>query len=110
MAMTFVDVSTYLVFAYGGSDGNANSRATISLGIPNAFAFLTFYNEGAAIPANRKTMHNSGKPIFYVNYPYYQYAGVIDLLRNEKPIKFFFRDDNMAAYITTSDEPVGEEE
>jgi len=34
----------------------------------------------------------------------------VDLLRNEKPIRFFFRDDNMASYLTTSDEPVGEGE
>jgi hypothetical protein len=110
MAITFVDVSTYLVFEYGGPQGNSNARASISLGIPNAFVFLRFYPDSAVIPNNAIAAHVSGKPIYYVNYPYYQYAGVVDLLRNEKPIKFFFRDDNMAAYITTSDEPVGEGE
>jgi hypothetical protein len=110
MTTTFVAVSTYLVFAYGGPNGNAGAAAAISLGIPNAFAFLTFYPDGVAVPANSKTMHVSGKPIFYANYRYASFAGVVDLLRNEKPIKFLFRDDNFAAYITTGDEPVGEGE
>ncbi len=110
MATTFVNVSTYLVFAYGGPNGNDGADATISLGIPNAFAFLKFYPESVALPANSKGTHMSGKPIFYVNYRYAQFQNVLDLLRNEKPIKFFFRDDTMASYITTSDEPVGEGE
>ena len=110
MAITFVDVSTYLVFAYGGPGGNSGADATISLGIPNAFAFLRFFPENAALPPNSKAMHISGQPIFYVSYRYAQLANVVDLLRNEKPIRFFFRDDNMDSYITTSDEPVGEGE
>jgi hypothetical protein len=78
--------------------------------IPNAFASLNFYPSGATIPANSKTTHSSGKPIYYVHYRYEQFANILDILRNEKPVKFFFRDDNMAAYITTSNEPVGEGE
>ena len=110
MAITFVDVSSYLVFAYGGPGGNSGADATISLGIPNAFAFLQFFPEGTALPANSKGTHISGEPIFYVSYRYAQLANVVDLLRNEKPIRFFFRDDTMESYITTSDEPVGEGE
>src|SRR5215475_13773857 len=110
MAITFVDVSTYLVFSYGGPGGNSGVDASISLGIPNAFASLYFFPEGAPLPANSKTTHISGKPIFNVSYRYAQFANVVNLLRNEKPIKFFFRDDTMAAYLTTSDEPVGEGE
>ncbi len=110
MAMTSVDVSTYKVFTYGGPNGNNGADATISLGIPDGWAFLRFYPEGSALPANSKTTHVSGKPIYYVSYRYSQLGNAIDLLRNEKPIKFFFRDDTMAAYLTTSTEPVGEEE
>lgn len=110
MATTSVNVSTYLVFAYGGPNGNSGADATISLGIPNAFAFLRFYPEGTPLPPNSKATHVSGKPMYYVSYRYAQLPNVLDLLRNEKPIKFFFRDDNLASYITTSDEPVGEGE
>ena len=111
MAFTFVDVSTYLVFSYGGPDVNSGADASISLGIPNAFAFLRFYPEGVALPPNSKAIHApTGRPIFYVSYRYAQLGNVIDLLRNEKPIKFLFDDASLAAYITTSDEPVGEGE
>ena len=110
MAITFVDVSTYLVFTYGGPAGNSGADATVSLGIPNAYAFLRFYPEGTKLPSNSKVAHASGKPIFYVSYRYDQLSNVLDLLRNENPIKFFFRDDNMASYLTTSNEPVGEGE
>lgn len=108
--MTFVEVSTYKVFAYGGPEGNRGADATISLGIPDGWAFLRFYPDGNVLPPNSKTTHMSGKPIYYVSYRYSQLSDTIDLLRNEKPIWFFFRDDTMAAYITTSSEPVGEEE
>ena len=110
MAMTFVEVSTYKGFAYGGPDGNGGADATISLGIPQGWAFLRFYAEGTTLPDNGKTTHVSGKPIYYVSYRYSQLGNAIDLLRNEKPIKFFFRDDTMSAYLTTSSEPVEEEE
>ena len=110
MATTFVEVSTYLVFSYGGPNGNGGADATVSLGIPKGWAFLRFYPERVTVPANSKSTHTSGKPIYYVNYRYAQLNNVIDLLRNEKPIRFFFRDDAMVAYLTTSNEPVGEGE
>ncbi|HKV11802.1 MAG TPA: hypothetical protein VJ725_26885 [Thermoanaerobaculia bacterium] len=110
MATIFVDVSAYLVFAYGGPNGNNNVAASISLTIPNAFAFLDFYPEGTPLPPLRQATHASGRQIYYVSYRYEQLANVLDLLRNEKPIKFFYRDDNLAAYLTTADEPVGEGE
>ena len=110
MAITFVDVSTYLVYVYGGPDGNAGVATSINLGIPNASAYLEFYPDGKPLPPNHITIDSGGKPIFYVSYRYEQLANVIDLFRNEKPIKFFFRDDNMAAYVTTAAEPIGEGE
>jgi hypothetical protein len=39
-----------------------------------------------------------------------KYPMHIDILRNEKPLFFFYNLDTNKAYITTSDEPVGEEE
>jgi hypothetical protein len=110
MAITFVEVSRYTVFAYGGPAGNGGMDALISLSIPNAFASLRFYPEGTPLPPNSVTTHISGVPMFSVSYRYAQFANVLDLLRNEKPISFFFRDDNLGSYITTSNEPVGEGE
>lgn len=110
MAIYFETVSTYLVFAYGGPGGNAGADATISLGLPNAYAFLRFYPDGTALPANSKSIHVNGTPMYTVTYRSSRLPHIVDLLRNETPIRFFFRDDNLAAYITTADEPVGEGE
>jgi hypothetical protein len=49
MVVTFVDVSTYKVFTYGGPNGNSGVDATFSLGIPNGWAFLRFYPEARLI-------------------------------------------------------------
>ena len=103
MAITFVDVSTYLVFAYGGPGGNAGADATVSLGIPDAFAFLRFFPEGTPLPPNSKETHISGKPIYYVSYRYAQLANVVDLLRNEKPIRF---SSGMTIWLRTSRRPM----
>jgi hypothetical protein len=110
MPNVLLDISTYLVFEYGGPQGLSDVRAVISLGVPNATATLFFYPDNVAIPNNLTGTDMSGQKWYNANYPYYQYAGVIDLLRNEQPVKFFFRDDNLATYITTSHEPVGEGE
>ena len=111
MSYIFVDISTYLIFGYGGPDGNQGVDALISLGIPNAFASLRFFPEGATLPPNKKEIHApTGRPMFYVSYRYAQFGNILDILRNEKPVKFFFNEINLGSYITTSDEPVGEGE
>jgi hypothetical protein len=110
MAITFVRVATYQVLAYGGPGGNDGAEAAISLGIPEAYAFLSFYPDGVPLPPNSRQMHVSGKPMFNVSYRAAHFGTIVDLLRYERPIRFFFRDDNLASYLTTADEPVGEEE
>lgn len=50
---------------------------------------------------------SGGKPIFYVSYQYAQLENVIDLLSDEQPVKFLFRDDTVIAYVTTTNIPIG---
>lgn len=53
----------------------------------------------------------AGKQNLYESfYPMDSYMAHIDLLRNEKPLFFFFSELDNSSYITTSDEPVGEGE
>ena len=110
MSITFVDVSSYLVFLYGGPGGNAGAVAAISLGIPNANALLRFYPEAVVLPQNSTVMDVNGRPIFYTSYRASQLHATVDILRNERPLKFFFRDDTLVSYLTTAYEPVGEGE
>ena len=110
MAITYVDVSTYLVYMYGGPDGNNGVDATIHLRLSDGSAYLRFYPEGATIPPNQKTTHSSGNVIYYLSYRYAQFASVVDVLRNEQPIRFMFNDASLSGYVTTSNEAVGEGE
>lgn len=115
MANLFTSISTYQVLEYGGPkgaelQGATGIRAIIVLVGANLTAYLSFFADNAAIPNLSSANTASGQQQCYVGYPYSQYAGVIDLLRNEKPISFFFNEANGVAYVTTSTEPVGEGE
>ena len=110
MASAFLKVSTYKVFLYGGPDGNGGASATVSLGVPDAYVALRFYPDGATVPPNSMSSHRGGDPMYYVNYAYDQLANMVDILRNEKPISFYWNDTTNSAYVTTANEPVGEGE
>jgi hypothetical protein len=110
VATTFEEVTTYKVFFYGGPNGNGGRGASIFLGIPDAFAWLDFYLEESNLPQNYKTTNIYGKTIYGVSHAYGQLDQAIDLLRNESPMWFFFNDVSLNSYLTTSSEPVGEEE
>ena len=59
----------------------------------------------------KNKLNQAGKKSLYEVYqPWESYPHFIDLLRNEKPLYFFFSFVDNSAYITTSDEPVGEGE
>ncbi len=59
---------------------------------------------------NNKVTDAGNHRLYEVYQPKDSYAAFIDILRNEKPLFFFFSDIDHSAYITTSDEPVGEGE
>ena len=70
-------------------------------------AFLYFVPESETMGANRK---RSGRNVFDVYYKMSTWSQCVDLLRNEKPVYFFYDDSTNTAGIKTSDEPIGEEE
>ena len=92
MAAIFEEVSDYALVAHAGPQGNSNARTVAALVTPNAIALLSFYPEGA-VPDNAVTVNSSGgRSLYRVNYPFSQYSVVVDLLRDEKPVKFWFDD------------------
>lgn len=103
-----MDVSAYYVYEFAGAAGNSGMRALIALVTPNGRVQMRFYPDNTTLPTHTVSDPSSATPIYYVSYPYYQYAGVLDLLRNEKPLGFYFT--NPGPYLCTSSEPVGEEE
>ncbi len=108
MAATLDEVSSYTVSLYL-KDGLFGAQVVCRT-LSSHSVYIRFYREGVALPPNRTYNQPSGRTQFYINLPYHQLTPVVDLLRNEKPVWFFFRDEIMDGYLTTSDEPVGEEE
>ncbi len=96
----------YKVFLYGGGTAELSS-SVIHLTLPSGKAILRF-REGR-LKKNKVTV-NGKKSIYEVYLKADRYLAFIDLLRNEKPLYFFYDLKGNIAYITTSDEPVGENE
>ena len=86
-----------------------DKRASINLLTENCSIYISFYKEEAVLPDNRSPIIMDRQHV-YLSYYYHDYANIIDLLRNEKPVKVFYRDDAKFGYISTAMEPVGEHE
>ena len=109
MPSTFQEVTRYQVAVFAAPKAGYLD-AYISLRSENLVGACWFLREGQALPANRKATLSSGSPYYILYYRYSQMSDLVDLLRNEKPIYLFFRDEDKLGYLTTSAEPVGEEE
>lgn len=70
-------------------------------------AILWFFPSGSSLPDNSK---RSNQNMFDIYYSIDDWEAVLDVLRNEKPVYFNYRDTNNAAQIYTGKEPVGEGE
>ena len=80
---------------------------SVELELPDGKGILRFVT--GDLPIN--TMEKIGsKNIYYVYYHADNYPAMIDILRNEKPLYFYYNHDNHESYVTTSNEPVGEAE
>lgn len=93
------------------SDANISTKyiSVVYLHTTSGTAFLCFCPDDADLPSNGIRMQH-GKPTYDVYYHDRYLPVVIDVLRNEKPITFFFDESSLYAGIRTGHEPVGEEE
>lgn len=105
-------VHSYGSFLYGGPDGNNQATATIWLRFEGHkdFAWLVFYPPGYQLPPLYKNPAGEGVHHFQVSYRSGDYSKVIDLLRNEKPVHFYWSDETCVAYLRCGAEEVGEGE
>lgn len=71
-------------------------------------AYLRFWSEEATLGNAREVDYGSQK-VFYLNYHLNELDGIVDMLRNEKPISIYFSSPTFAS-VTTLSEPMGEEE
>jgi hypothetical protein len=68
---------------------------------------IRFYKNTDDVQAH-DTKSSSG--FIACHYPPEQYLEVVDLLRNEGPVYLYFSETHKMGYLSTSREPVGEEE
>lgn len=100
------NVTQYHVLFYGTNDGYQGCRAQIALYTGNeCIGYARFHDPGMPFPAD--AVQANGQTVMHL--PSTMFDGVLDVLRNEKPINFYFA-SNHAFLGTGATEPVGEAE
>jgi hypothetical protein len=98
-------IATYDYQFHGGANGYSGRRAILRLYDANrsTVAYVHFIPAGLPIPNDV-----DGPPWATMFMPEQALPAVIDMLRNEKPISFYFASGS--GFLHTGDEPVGESE
>lgn len=104
MSFIIEEFKKYKVFLHSG---NGNDVASIHLTVPSGKTVLRFAKGRLAKNSSRKS---GGKVNYKVNIAADRFPHYVDILRNEKPLYFYFNNKTKLSYITSSDEPVGEGE
>ena len=100
------NITQYHVLFYGTSDGYQGNRAQIGLYEGGkCVGYVRFHDPGMPFPADGPQAN--GQLVMHM--PSTMFDAVIDVLRNEKPINFYFT-SNHCFLGTGSTEPVGEGE
>ena len=98
------NITQYHVLFYGSPDGYQGNRAQITLYEGTAVrGYVRFYDAGMPFPAD-----SQAGALITMHLPSAQFENVIDVLRHEKPINYYFAAGR--AFLGTSTEPVGEAE
>ncbi len=96
----------YEINSYKASVGGKNYYGGVQLFGEGFYAFLKFHREGELPGASAPTTFGQR---FYGHMDYQQMHAMVDLLRNEKPIRFGWYDANPNLFhLMTGAEPVGE--
>lgn len=99
------EIKNYHILFYGSPAGYQTNRAQIALYDANnkTAAFLRFNDPGMFFENDSQ----SGG-IIRMHLPSAMFQNVLDVLRNEKPIYIYFAQGR--GFLSTSKEPIGEEE
>jgi hypothetical protein len=102
MAWKWYDVTQYKASVGGGPYyGGAQLLG------PNFYAALTFHKSGTLPAATAPVV--AGTQRFYGHLDYQQIEAFVDILRNEKPLRFGWDDANPSLFhLMSSEEPIGE--
>jgi len=102
MAWKWYDITSYKASVGGGP----NYYGGVQLFCSGFYASFKFHKEGPLPSASAPTTHGQR---FYGHMDYQQMQMMVDLLRNEKPVRFGWYEKNPDLYhLMTGTEPVGE--
>jgi len=106
MAIYSEAIDTYLVY-HLNTDNTYDQSGVINCYLGNSYkGSLYFYRDGASIPASSR----SGSGYLYLRFNANQMMEILETLRQETPLTIWFNDVNLWGGLTTSKEPIGEEE
>lgn len=99
------EVKSYSILFYGGPSGYQTNRAQIQLSGAEGktMAWLRFNDPGMTFENDYRS-----DGIIRMHLPSAMFQNVLDVLRNEKPVYVRFVQNR--GFLSTSKEPVGEEE
>jgi hypothetical protein len=98
------NVTRYSILFYGSPSGYQDNRAQIQLSDDTSvLGYVRFHDPGMPFPNDSQ----SGG-LITMHLPSAMFENVLDVLRNEKPINYYFA--AARAFLGTSSEPVGEGE
>ena len=96
----------YEIKQYKASIGGSSYYGGVQLFGNQFYAYLKFHKDGPLPNASAPTRHGQR---FYGHMAFEQMQCTVDLLRNEKPVRFGFHDGNPNMFhLITGAEPVGE--
>ena len=97
----------YKVFLYGKKFEGEQTDYGVDISIPSGKVYFRFCKN---FMKDNYVEEIAGTKRFFVYLRADKYNAWIDILRNETPLFFFYNFDDDSCYMTTSDEPVGENE
>ena len=100
--MVSIEIESYRIYLMSQE---TKRLATIHLQLHRVKEMAFLYFQEGTLPPNKKGTQNY-KTYWKVS----QFAKVVDVLRNEKPVFFYFDEKTRVANIQTTEEPVGEDE
>ena len=106
MSITNYEIDSYRIYHHN-EENSYGQTAVINCYKSSAFkGSLYFYKDSASIPPSSKT----GSGYLYLRFGENRLRDMIETLRREKPLFIGFNDVNLWGWLSTSNEPVGEEE
>ena len=117
--MNSYNVTNYNIQAHAEANNPVAYDAFIGLNLvatnvsdpTSAVAFLNFYSDTRASLPNNSVRTQGGIKVYVANFRKSWFSAILDMVRNEKPMSFWFDETTKEAILGTGTaEPVGEGE